>query len=166
DDGRESRAYAIRRYVGSTAGRREHTMRAATPGSVLYRIAVLASAVALGAGIAGCDDDSGGSDGSADGQPSATESGSQESSPTDEPTTNGSTTSDNGSDRNQGLLTAGRTVLDDVGSGTVTSIDSERDGTVWEVQVVTSGGVEQEATVAANGGKILTGPRTKETDAE
>jgi len=105
-------------------------MRAATPGSVLYRIAVLASAVALGAGIAGCDDDSGGSDGSADGQPSATESGSQESSPTDEPTTNGSTTSDNGSDRNQGLLTAGRTVLDDVGSGTVTSIDSERDGTV------------------------------------
>lgn len=66
----------------------------------------------------------------------------------------------------QSLVTAGTTALNKVGKGTVTSIDAERGGTVWEVQVVTSGGVEHEANVSRDGKKIISGPRIKHTDAE
>jgi uncharacterized membrane protein YkoI len=64
------------------------------------------------------------------------------------------------------LVAAGTTALKKVGRGTVTSIDAERGRAIWEVDIVTSDGVEHELHVSRNGTKVLSGPRTKHEDAE
>lgn len=66
----------------------------------------------------------------------------------------------------QRLVAAGATALNKVGKGTVTSVDAEQGGRVWEVQVITSGGVEHEVDVSRNGKEVVPGPRTKREDAQ
>lgn len=66
----------------------------------------------------------------------------------------------------QAPVTAGDTMLRKVGGGTVISIDSEKNGSVWEVQVATSNGGEKEAYLSKDGKKIVSGPRDKNVDAD
>lgn len=62
------------------------------------------------------------------------------------------------------LVQAGRTALAAVPDGTLTSIESERNGSAWEVQVVTADGTEQELELSADGTEVVTGPVTKNED--
>lgn len=66
----------------------------------------------------------------------------------------------------QGLVNAGETVLQKVGSGTVISVDLEQDDTVWEVQIATSDGSEIAADVSEDGKEIVSGPQDKKVDAD
>jgi uncharacterized membrane protein YkoI len=59
------------------------------------------------------------------------------------------------------LISAGRTALQKVPGGTVISIDSEQDGSVWKVQVVSSDGTEQELSLSGDGSKVVSGPSVK-----
>lgn len=63
------------------------------------------------------------------------------------------------------LLAAGKTALGTVSGSTVISIESERNDTRWEVQVVTSDGVEHELETSKDGSSVLRGPRTSDDDA-
>lgn len=56
---------------------------------------------------------------------------------------------------------AGATALAKLGRGTVTSIDLERGGTVWEVEITTRDGVEHEIHVSRDGSTVVSGPRTE-----
>lgn len=64
------------------------------------------------------------------------------------------------------LVNAGKTALGKVPGGTVTSIDAERGGTRWEVEVVTANGIEHKVYVSRDGATALSGPRTDDTDSE
>lgn len=66
----------------------------------------------------------------------------------------------------QQALAAAATAARKVPSGTVTSVDAEHGGAIWEVKIITSGGVEHEVDVDRNGTKVVSGPRTKHEDAE
>lgn len=68
-------------------------------------------------------------------------------------------TADDASD----LIAAGKTALQEVDNSTVISIESEDNGTRWEVQVVTSDGTEYEMDISSDGSKLVSGPR-KEDD--
>ena len=48
----------------------------------------------------------------------------------------------------------------------MTAIDSERNGTVWEVHVVTSDGTEYEMDISADGSELVSGPTADADDAE
>lgn len=68
--------------------------------------------------------------------------------------------------QNGALLKAGRTALNKVSDTTLTSIETEDHDKQWEVQVVTSKGVEHEMNVAANGKEIVAGPSKKSEDSK
>lgn len=149
-------------------------MQLTWPGLVRNRLAVAAAVTALGLGVAGCGSDGGGT-GEPSGQKSPGASDTAPSGPSQGPTAGGSstggtgggsTTGNAGSSGNQGMLAAASKALKEVGRGTVTSIDAERNGTVWEVQVVTSRGVEHEVDLSSDGRKVLSGPRFTSDDAE
>jgi uncharacterized membrane protein YkoI len=65
---------------------------------------------------------------------------------------------------NDALLAAGRLGLREVSSGTVSSVESERNG--WEVHVVTADGVEQQLKINAAGKRVVSGPTKDQADAE
>lgn len=64
------------------------------------------------------------------------------------------------------LVAAGQTALKKVGHGTVTSIDLERRGTMWEVDVVVSSGAKYAVHVSSSGLRVLSGPSLEPEDAE
>lgn len=64
------------------------------------------------------------------------------------------------------LEKAGGIALEQVPNSTVTSIESENQGTQWEVQVVTADGVEWEMDVSATDGSVVSGPTRQDDDAE
>ncbi len=64
------------------------------------------------------------------------------------------------------LVQAGRTALAALPGGTLISIESEADGTAWEVEVVTQDGSEQEMELSADGTEITTGPDMTDEDVE
>lgn len=49
---------------------------------------------------------------------------------------------------------------------TLISIETEKDDTQWEVQVVTSDGTEHELNTSADGSKIVSGPKKKDEDSD
>ncbi|WKG02062.1 PepSY domain-containing protein [Mycolicibacterium sp. HK-90] len=67
---------------------------------------------------------------------------------------------------NSALLAAADTARGAVPDSTVYAIDSERNGTQWEVQVITADGVKHEAEISADGATILNGPIAKPDDPE
>lgn len=67
---------------------------------------------------------------------------------------------------NASLLAAADTARRAVPDSTVYGVDSERNGTQWEVQVITPDGVKHEAEVSADGATILNGPIAKPDDPE
>lgn len=126
------------------------------------RIVGVIGATGLLVGLVAC----GGSDGGTS-DDSATRSASPATShpSASSPTTSPARSSAPDADAKQ-LLAAGATALQKLGKGTVTSIEAARDHTVWEVKVVTSGGVEHDLYVSRAGKKVVSGPRTKNDDAE
>jgi hypothetical protein len=56
------------------------------------------------------------------------------------------------------VRSAGATALATLGQGTVTSIDLERSGTVWEVEITTRAGGEHEMRVSRDGTTVVSGP--------
>lgn len=111
------------------------------------------AAAAVTMGVAGCGgDDNAGGDAPASSSTQATSSQQQ----------SGSTASA----QDGGLLSAAETALGKVGSGTVISIDSERQGKVWEVQIITSDGTEHEVLVSSSSGEVVEQPRAEKADAE
>lgn len=65
---------------------------------------------------------------------------------------------------NTALLAAAETARGTVPDSTVISIETERNNTQWEVQVVTADGVEHEVEISADGAKVLSGPIAKPED--
>lgn len=63
------------------------------------------------------------------------------------------------------LTKAGDAALKEVADSTVISIETERSGTIWEVQVVTADGTESELEISADGSDVISGPTTKNEDA-
>ncbi len=154
-----------------------------TSGSPRLRVtSVLTSGALVLLALAGCD--AGGSTSSPDSSvptsttsvsPSESASESESSSPSPSgiaatsasgsPSPSGSQPgSDAGSADADSLVQAGRTALAAVPDGTLTSIESERNGSAWEVQVVTADGTEQELELSADGTEVVTGPVTKNED--
>lgn len=68
--------------------------------------------------------------------------------------------------QNGALLKAGRTALNKVSDTTLISIETEGGDKQWEVQLVTSDGVEHEMNVAADGRKVVAGPSKKSEDSQ
>lgn len=82
----------------------------------------------------------------------------------DSPATSGpQSPSKRGGSTPEALLRAGRVAQQKVSGSTVIAIETEGNGARWEVQVVTSDGVEHEMHVSQDGRQILNGP-TKESD--
>ena len=128
-------------------------------------VASVAALVAL-AGCSGGDPGSPSGPESSPGQgtpvPSAAPSSSApKTSPSGSTTSPTSTTADN-----DALLEAAATALAKVSGGTLISIETEKDDTQWEVQIVTSDGVEHEVELNADGTEVLSGPTKKSEDAE
>lgn len=67
---------------------------------------------------------------------------------------------------NTALLAAADTVRGTVPDSTVISVESERNNTQWEVQVVTPDGIEHEAEVSADGATVLGSPVAKPEEAK
>ncbi len=65
---------------------------------------------------------------------------------------------------NTALLAAAETARGTVPDSTVISIETERNNTQWEVQVVTADGIEHEVEVSGDGATVLTGPVAKRED--
>ncbi len=63
-------------------------------------------------------------------------------------------------------MNAGELALKQVPDSTLISIETEKNDTEWEVQVVTSDGVEHEMNISADGTEVVDKPRTKDEDSE
>jgi len=63
------------------------------------------------------------------------------------------------------LLRVGERALQEVPESTLVSIETERDGTVWEVQLVLSDGSEYEVELSADGETVVGQPRAKDESA-
>jgi|GEM_PF-6088405 len=118
--------------------------------------------------VAAC---SGGTDEASDS--SATTQGGSSESATNTSDAGGGDTSDeensgdsgeDGSSDAQSLVTAGKTALDKVGKGTVLGLESENNGSVWEVAVVLSDGSVREVTTSGDGQDVRSGPEDDYTD--
>lgn len=66
----------------------------------------------------------------------------------------------------QALLQAGRTGLEQVANSTVYSIESENEGDMWEVEVVTADGTKHEMYVSRDGSQVVQQPTTDGQKAE
>ncbi|GAB3398198.1 hypothetical protein GCM10027515_03170 [Schumannella luteola] len=64
------------------------------------------------------------------------------------------------------LGSAAETALDQVGSGTVISIEKDDDGAAWEVVIAADDGSETEVKVSAKDASIIGSPSPKATDAD
>lgn len=62
------------------------------------------------------------------------------------------------------LVTAARTALAQMEGSTLISIETERNGAAWEVQLVTSDGTGQEMELSADGTHVVAGPVAKNED--
>ncbi|WP_113834024.1 PepSY domain-containing protein [Blastococcus sp. TF02-09] len=126
----------------------------------------MAAIIALTA--AGCGDDSSTTDSAGQSESSSSTNSSAPST-----TASGSATSSNSPSSSSSaaggpsvsLEDAGAAALQAVPDSTVTTIETERGGTIWEVQVVTSDGTEQQVDVDAETGDVVDGP-TAETDSD
>lgn len=67
---------------------------------------------------------------------------------------------------NTALLAAAGTARGSVPDSTVSSIETERNDTQWEVQLVTTDGIEHEVEVSADGTAVVSGPLAKPEDAK
>ena len=61
-------------------------------------------------------------------------------------------------------MKAGRTALAQISGSTLISIETERNGAAWEVQLVTADGTEQEMELSADGTEVVTPAVTKNED--
>ncbi|MEU7455668.1 PepSY domain-containing protein [Streptosporangium roseum] len=82
-----------------------------------------------------------------------------------EPEDSGSPTAPGGTTGTEDLRRAGGAALKAVPDSTLISIESEENGRLWEVQVVTVDGTEHELDVEAGTGKIVGKPRVEAGDA-
>jgi uncharacterized membrane protein YkoI len=122
------------------------------------RTGVLLLAATATFGLAACS--GGGNDQAGAGGPASTgPAGSASSSASSQP--RASSASPGGTGHARQLVAAGRTAVHAVPKGTLISIETERNGTAWEAQVVTPDGTEHELNVSAGGTKVLSGPSTK-----
>lgn len=62
------------------------------------------------------------------------------------------------------LLEAARTALAQLPDSTLISIETERNGTAWEVQLITADGTEQEMELSADGTEVVTQAVAKNED--
>lgn len=67
---------------------------------------------------------------------------------------------------NQALLDAGETAQAAVAGSTVISIQTQRDNTGWDVQVVTADGTDHQVGVSADGTRVDSGPSVKSETAQ
>lgn len=67
---------------------------------------------------------------------------------------------------NTALLAAAETAHRAVPDSTVYAVDSERNNTQWEVQLISADGVKHEVEVSADGATVLNGPVAKPDDPE
>jgi uncharacterized membrane protein YkoI len=67
---------------------------------------------------------------------------------------------------NQALLRAGKTAQDAVPGSTLASIETERNDTRWEVQLVTADGTEHLVEVSTDGSNVTGGPDAKSETAQ
>jgi len=128
--------------------------------SIAPRTAGIVAGLGLMAALAGCGD--------GDGNDTDTSGDNGASSPagTSAPTQDeGSTGKDEDGDT-LALVTAGQTALDEVDEGTVLEVESEEDGTVWEVGVALSDGSVQVVETSADGQDIQSGPDSEDTDSD
>jgi hypothetical protein len=63
-----------------------------------------------------------------------------------------------------GLVAAGRSALDAVGTGTVIAVEQEAGGSSWEVRVAGADGAEQEVHTDAAGTSVTAGPTATSSD--
>lgn len=63
------------------------------------------------------------------------------------------------------LVAAGERAMQGVPDSTLIAIETERGGTVWEVQVVTTDGTEHQLDISADGKTVVSGPRAEDDDA-
>ncbi|UJP09139.1 PepSY domain-containing protein [Microbacterium sp. KUDC0406] len=63
------------------------------------------------------------------------------------------------------LVAAGELAMKEVPGSTVITIETEQNGAVWEVQVVTSDGTENQLDISADGTEVVSGPRAESDDA-
>ncbi|MDN6169324.1 MAG: PepSY domain-containing protein [Micrococcaceae bacterium] len=124
---------------------------------------VAVSAVTMLA-LAGCSGGGSGEDGSAAPSPEAESSSQPAMSPSsdagNEAGASGSSTDSEGIS----LEDAGDAALEEVSDSTVISIETEENGTRWEVQVVTSDGTEHEVDISADDGSVIGSPSTEDDD--
>lgn len=85
---------------------------------------------------------------------------------TDPSSGTGASSGTTASDSNDALVAAGATAREAVGSGTVISVEQERNGSAWEVLVVTDDGTEHEVHTDAAGTRAEGTPRADDTDAD
>ena len=128
------------------------------PKKTIVAIAAAASLTLL----AGC-----GSDDSADTPAPAESASSAPASASSQPSESASTEasaspSTDSSDANQALLDAGDLALKQVSDSTLISIETENNDKEWEVQVVTSDGVEHEMNISADGTEVVAKPKAKD----
>jgi uncharacterized membrane protein YkoI len=100
------------------------------------------------------------SESAAEPTPTATPS----TSPTATPSESSSAPPATNPDGNDALLAAGALGAQEVSSGTVVSVEAERDG--WEVHVVSDSGDEQQLRTDASGKRLASGPTDDRPDAE
>ena len=130
------------------------------------RIALSAAVLLAGAlAVTGCADSDDTDTAGAGSSTTGSSAGNDPSSGTGASSGTGSS-SGTAADSNDALVAAGATARKAVGSGTVISVEQERNGSAWEVLVVTDDGVEHEVHTDAAGTAADGTPRTDDTDAD
>lgn len=131
-------------------------MTAVRPTKLRNLVMVTAVVTLAGATLLGCSSD----DANSGGQTSSTTRGASSTSGPQ-----GSSTSQSSAPVTP-LVAAARLAKAQVPDTTVVNVDQERNGTVWEVDLVSPDGTEHEVTTSADGTQVVSGPRTKSTDEE
>lgn len=130
------------------------------PKKTIVAIAAAASLTLM----AGCSDD----DTASTSPPAESSAGSSapsqpaEASTSSTPSESAAPESPDKSQDNQALMDAGDLALQQVQDSTLISIETENNETEWEVQVVTSDGVEHEMNISADGTEVVKKPKTKD----
>lgn len=136
------------------------------------RLGVAAVALIAATAVSGCggdSDDTGSPDGSGTPEQSASETPGDPSSAgaSDSPESSSSAAPTSPASGNVDVVVqAGRTALDQVGSGEVISIEHENQGDLWEVEVFTSDGTKHNIDVSGDGARVVGTPVTESEDAD
>ena len=127
--------------------------------------ATAAALLAAGLMLTGCSDDGSSSKSENSTSPTVTQSSDQSTDQSsDQPSASSSQSGQSSSI--DALVAAGALALEQVENATVISIETERDGAEWEVQVVTPDGVEHEVRTSGDGTKLVGQPTTDDDDAD